>query len=58
MVGWACEKVISSPVEEDVSGQIFRMLQDSPGISYARIASAAYKVNKKDLATNVSFYLG
>jgi len=58
LVGWACEKVRFSTGTPDaqLSQQIFQMLKDSPGISYARIASVAYQVGKKELATNLLDY--
>eukprot|EP00727_Mastigamoeba_balamuthi_P008613 m51a1_g4374 hypothetical protein (835) ;mRNA; r:320047-323273 len=50
---WACEKVRSPGDEMAISEQIFEMLKDTPGISYAYIASAAHQAKRTDLATRL-----
>jgi hypothetical protein len=53
LVNWACKKVQSNETTADVSSLIVKKLENIPGISYAAIASTAYKAGRVDLATKV-----
>ena len=59
LVHWACAKVmVKKTIESDseICETIVKKLQDIPGISYAEIASTAYKAGKIELATKLLDY--
>eukprot|EP01105_Mastigella_eilhardi_P020596 TRINITY_DN4916_c0_g1_i1.p1 TRINITY_DN4916_c0_g1~~TRINITY_DN4916_c0_g1_i1.p1 ORF type:complete len:904 (+),score=217.69 TRINITY_DN4916_c0_g1_i1:217-2712(+) len=57
LLSWAIEKVRRSKADDiELSHHIYRMLKDFPGVSFARIASVAYKANRKQLATRLLDY--
>jgi hypothetical protein len=60
LVHWACAKVMArNNIETDssLSETIVAKLADIPGISYAEIASTAYRAGRVDLATRVFLYV-
>lgn len=52
LVHWACAKVQADTAEPDsaIKQSIVAKLSQYPGVSYAQVASAAYKSGKRDLA--------
>eukprot|EP00760_Papus_ankaliazontas_P021954 PhM_4_TR18771/c0_g1_i1/m.58888/K20180/VPS16; vacuolar protein sorting-associated protein 16 len=52
LVHWACLKVSTSGrmCDDDVRSQIVGKLQQCPGVSFAKVASTAYKVGRTNLA--------
>jgi len=56
LVHWACLKVCSPGNENSIRDMIVEKLADVPGISYAEIASTAYKHSRKELATKLLDY--
>ena len=53
LVHWACAKVKAELPDEQLLRVIVSKLSEVPGISYAEVACAAYKIRKPDLATKV-----
>lgn len=55
LVHWACAKVQADTAETDVTIKqtIIAKLSQYPGVSYAQVASAAYKSGKRDLAISL-----
>ena len=53
LVHWACTKVKSKEDDITICNAISTKLKCLPGISYAEIASTAYKAGKPNLATKV-----
>ena len=59
LVHWACTKVMAKKTmfsDSDVCTMIVDKLSNVPGISYAEIASTAYKAGKTELATKLLDY--
>ena len=58
LVHWACSKVKRLDLgDDDILYTVVSKLQPIPGISYAEIASAAYKYGRSRLATSVSSFI-
>lgn len=53
LVHWACSKVQTAADDEALGDLIVQKLQGIPSISYAEIASAAYKYGRPELATKL-----
>eukprot|EP01112_Ceratiomyxa_fruticulosa_P007909 TRINITY_DN2060_c0_g1_i1.p1 TRINITY_DN2060_c0_g1~~TRINITY_DN2060_c0_g1_i1.p1 ORF type:complete len:827 (+),score=180.52 TRINITY_DN2060_c0_g1_i1:187-2667(+) len=56
MVHWACTKVKTSADDSEITNLIVQKLEKVPGVSYAEIASAAYKFGRPRLATMLLDY--
>jgi DNA-directed RNA polymerase subunit F len=59
LVHWACTKVMAKKTmlaDSDICNMIVDKLSHVPGISYAEIASTAYKAGKTELATKLLDY--
>jgi hypothetical protein len=56
LVHWACMKVKTTASDADISDLIVRKLENVPGISYAEIASTAYRTGRRELATMLLEY--
>jgi len=56
LVHWACAKVKSSTATKVLAEEIVEKMNEVPGISYAEVASTAFKNGRVDLATKLLDY--
>ncbi|KAL6073866.1 Vacuolar protein sorting-associated protein 16 [Balamuthia mandrillaris] len=56
LVHWACLKVTTNNSDKEILDQVVSKLQVVPGISYAEIASTAFKNKRTELATKLLDY--
>ena len=57
MDNWACAKVKKKEVDDrEILNSVVPKLKDTPGISWVQIASAAFKYQRKELATKLLDY--